>query len=294
VADAKEMLDAATARQEAEKAETALAAVPRQPLLPKFLKAVAPFISRDETRAILTAVHLTPTHVAATDSYRLVRIGYKGGNANDFPKIGDQSPMTGIINAVAVDGKTFVKALSSVPAQRKNSRRGSLPVLTNVAVMDDGEHTVSLGVTDLDQSTVFVARKVQGSFPPYENLIPDSKENPPWAQVSVNASFLADMAKAVKTFGSDVVTIQVWSPLKPVMFTASNTEGGTFQGLQMPVRDGDKAMGPVCDMAGALNGLTEALKRPVGPGGYKTKRDQTKAIQSARDHLDSLLVGGAE
>ena len=249
-------------------------------LLPRYLKAIAPFISRDETRAVLTAVHLTPTEVVATDSYRMVRIGYEGMDPADYPRIGSQKALAEDVTA-NVDGKTFIEALSSVPARTTSRRNFALPILRQVAVMEDGDHFVTFGVTDLNQSTLFVARKVEGQFPAHEQLWPDPVKDPPRAQVALNARFLADMAKAAKDFGSEVVHIEIRSSLKPVMFSATNDEGGTFSGLQMPVRWDKGTLADVSAVDAAVARLKTALTAP-----------ETKAaIKDARDALDRALMG---
>lgn len=261
----------------------------RQPLLPKYLKAIGAFFSKDETRPILTTVHLTNDYVVATDSYRLVKITYEGMGAQDFPKIGGQLPMEGTLDrdAANIDGKTFIKALSSIPAKPRGWKKGALPVLHNVAVMGETDHTVSFGVTDLDQSTIFVARKVEGTFPPYEDLmagIPEAK-----AAVAVDAKFLQEMAKAVLDFGGKHVTISVASSLKPVKFTASNDQGGTFTGLQMPVRLQNDELAKTHDLDVAMERLKHALTIS-----YPSKAARNRAIDEARDALDALLIRGAE
>lgn len=263
----------------------ALAVKPRQPLLPKYLKAVAPFFSRDETRPILGAVHLTPDEVVATDSYRLVKITYKGSSAADFPKIGDQPPMEGVMGPVNIDGKTFIKALSAVPAVRRSRFSTALPILRNVAVMAETDHTVTLGVTDLHQSTMFVASKTLGAFPNYEQLMPASN---PHSFVCLNAKFLGDMAKAVQDFGATYCRLELRGPLKPVMFKAEN-EGATFEGLQMPVREDLDT-----DTDTRVTEAVQRLQDELNSTHYNSLEVKQAAIQDARDALDALLMGGAD
>lgn len=284
------MLDAKD--QAAAGQDQALAVVPRQPLFPKFLKAIAPFVSKDDTRPILGSVHVHTDHIVATDSYRLARIWFEGMGANDFPKIGDMSPMEGTLDGVNLDGKTFLKALGSIPAKKKRGFRGSvLPILNNVAAIESGPHNVVLGVTNLDESTMFVARRIEGAFPNYEDLFPKDK---PQAVVALNASFLGDMAKAVKEFGADHVLIETRTPLKPVIFRAKNAQGGRFEAIQMPVRDADNDHAVDCDVAAAVQQLQHDLTTEVGPGGFSSKAAKNRAIVAARGRLDELLTGGAE
>lgn len=257
------------------------------PLFPAYLKAIAPFFSRDETKPILTAVHIDGEVIVATDSYRLVKITYKGMDAADFPTIAGERPKAAVLHGVNIDGATFVRALNAI---QTGKRRNTLPILNGVAVMKETPDTVSFGVTDLEQATTFTIRKIKGTaFPNYEHLFPDSA---PRGVVTLQVRYLADMAKAIREFGAESVTIEVRSRLAPVVFRAKNNVNGVFEAIQMPVREADVApsAGDQVDLATA--GLKKALTAPIGPEGFKTKTEKKAAIAAARTSLDALLTGG--
>lgn len=259
-------------------------------LLPKRLKALAPFISRDKCRPVLGAVRLEDTHAVATDSYRLVRIDYKPvGPATDYPTVGDRRPDDEPL-AVNVDGAVLMKALGAVGAAHK-----ALPILNSVATMGIQNGRLGLAVTDRDlrQQTVYMAPVIHGAYPDYAKF---TEELPPArATVSLDAGFLADMAKAVKVFGSPVVTIAVSSPLKPVVFTAQ-VDGDKFTGVQMPVRIDPKLEAPsvaqAIELDKALAELRRCLAAEQEPASVSVQRRNRQNTNRARKALDAVLMGG--
>ena len=214
----------------------------RHPLFSRTLKALAQFLSKDGTRPILGAVHITPTKVIATDSYKLAVITYDTGtNPENFPKIGDRT-VTAELSPVNINGKQFLKALADIPAvRRKKSRTGRLtgilPILGYAAVVGSDESSVHIATTDLDQSTVRMVKRVEGTFPDYTKLLPDSDDEPA-ATIAFNVGFLAEVAKAFKDFGADLVEVELRGAMKPGYFKATNKLDQTMEVILMPVRLG--------------------------------------------------------
>ncbi len=219
-------------------------------LLPRNVAAALPFVSRETARPVLTGVHLTPTHVYATDSYKLVRISLPkhGPQAEDFPKMNGE-PSTSEIpeTGVTIPASALKRALSSWPAH--SSRVAALPVLNSiaVAVTDD---VVRLTTTDLERTTVEVARLIREvEVPPYDELMDKYAE--PEAVVYLDARFLAEIARAMLTFlggparrnrfrASHVIKLELFGQTKPIRFTAERDDRDqTMEALLMPVRPGD-------------------------------------------------------
>lgn len=206
------------------------------PLFNKALLALAPFLSRDETRPTLQAVHITPTTVSATDRYKMVCIKYAAGSpsAGDFPKTPGVVPSQP--RTVMVDGQKFLGVLRSIKTGRGRYRK-TLPILAHAAMVDDEEDGALVGfvTNDLDVAQVTYVRQVFGTPPPYDRQWPTAE---PAAHVWLNADFLAQVADAFKKFGAVSVKLELdASPLKPMVFKAENSQGQLMKVLLMPVRN---------------------------------------------------------
>lgn len=203
-------------------------------LNPRHIKAVLPFTSKDETRAILTGVRITSERIEATDSYRLARITPKNSiTADDFPRFPDGSVATGTISehGITVDAKALKRSLGNVPRSRR-----SLPVLNRIAVKPSGNH-VLLTTTDLSLTSSETSRLIDGSFPDIDKLLPSEQ---PVSTITFNAEFLKQVAKAFQDFGGRhaIVTVDVFSELKPARFSATDEDGTEMVAILMPVRKG--------------------------------------------------------
>lgn len=202
-------------------------------LLDRSCKAAVPFASRDITRQPLTGIRITPDYIEATDSYKLVRITHADGPSPlDFPKTPDvdDSPCGPIPpEGVIVDAQTVARALGDLPGKG----RGTLPILQRVAVKP-GDYTVALTVNDLDRAVTHTARRIEGAFPPIDDLL--ASATGPSGTISFNPRFLAQVAKAFCDFGATYVTLECRGSMKPALMRAKNTERQTMTVLLMPVR----------------------------------------------------------
>jgi DNA polymerase III sliding clamp (beta) subunit (PCNA family) len=201
---------------------------------PRHIKAALPFTSRDETRAMLTGVRITSQYVEATDSYKLVRITPKGSmSQEDFPRFPDGSPATGTISerGILVDAKALKRSLRNVPKARR-----SLPILSRIAVKPSGNH-VLLTTTDLNLTSSETSRLIEGAFPEIDKHLPSDE---PTSTITFSAEFLKQVAKAFQDFGGSkaIVTVDVFSELKPARFSATDDEGTEMVAILMPVRKG--------------------------------------------------------
>lgn len=206
-------------------------------LLDRKVAAVLPFASKDQTRPILTCVRVTPDHVEATDSYRLIRVDLdKTARAADFPRPNDECATAAIgPEGVAIKASAVGRALKNI------GRKDSLPILSRVAVKPS-EFRVRLTTTNLERTTVEETDIERGTFPDFDQLIDTGSE--PEAVVYLDAGFLRDMAAAVVTFtgrsirkgrfASSPVKLELFGPTKPVRFSAE-CDGRKLVGLQMPV-----------------------------------------------------------
>lgn len=143
------------------------------------VRRVARVVSRDESRAILTGVLITlegtTFRMVATDSYRLAltEAEVPASAADDFQ---------------AVISGSFLQEIAALP---KSDEPISLALAENQIV-----------VTYRD--TVFVNRRIEGSFPNYKQLLPDSHA----LRATINAERLAAAVKRVSLLGQAAAPVR--------------------------------------------------------------------------------------
>lgn len=205
--------------------------------LDKSARALLPFVSRDVTREILTAVHVTPDYCEATDSYRLVRITHRDQmtDPENYPRVAGRSVVSEVpASGVCIPAESIQKALAGIPKKK------SLPVLEQVA-LEITDHYANLTTTDLEQTVTNQARLIEGTFPNVQQLIESftPKDGDTSVTVAFNATFLKEVAAAVEKFGRNVpIEITLQDPLKPALIRAKNENGQTLTAILMSVRPG--------------------------------------------------------
>jgi hypothetical protein len=141
----------------------------------------------------------------------------------------------------------------------KATDKGKLrPVLGHFTVSEPNANgTIRLGCTDLRTSTTFCANTIDGTFPPYEDVIPDypiigqaksGRKSRKFTlgnkcaavRIGVNPKFLAECAAAVAAIGSTeeskgVELIVPTSPNRPMLIRASRYDGSKATAVLMPV-----------------------------------------------------------
>ena len=186
-------------------------------------KHVCHMVSKDESRAILTGVLITvegnELRMVATDSYRLACVQHEVAQEEDF--------------SVVVSGG-FVSELAGLPKSSENI----------VLALSENQIVVSY------RGTVFVNRRIEGKYPNYKQLLPDTCETRVVAQdvgsaqetiaatvegndveIALNSSYMLDGLNSTK---GDTVVLEAQSSMKPGIF--KNEADLNFTYLVMPVR----------------------------------------------------------
>ena len=149
-------------------------------------KHVCHMVSKDESRAILTGVLITvednELRMVATDSYRLACVQREVAQEEDF--------------SVVVSGG-FVSELAGLPKSSENI----------VLALSENQIVVSY------RGTVFVNRRIEGKYPNYKQLLPDTCET----KVEVDLGALIAAAKRVALLD------QSGSPIKIAANVATQT-----------------------------------------------------------------------
>lgn len=176
--------------------------------------------SKDTTRPVLTSIQITKEKdevvAVATDGYVLSEVREQTPDDTEFPKVG---PLVG-----ANEYKLRATTANTISKSIKSNKH--LPVLNYGHVGLD-----SITTTDLEHTQEFTDAKIEGNFPDYKQLIPESSEA--LATVKVNPAYLAVMAKVFKDESG--VTIEFHGKDKAVVLRSSENEHDIL-GVIMPLK----------------------------------------------------------
>ncbi len=158
------------------------------PLFASMIKKVARVVSKDESRAVLTGVLITceenKLRMVATDSYRLAVTEAEYSN-------------TGGDGFQAVISGAFLLEIAALP---KTSSSVQVGIAENQIVITCDE-------------TVFINRRIEGNFPNYKQLLPETFET----QAKLDVEYFAGSVKRASLLGSSS------SPVKLDLNTDSQT-----------------------------------------------------------------------
>lgn len=162
-------------------------------MLNKHNLSIAAFASKEASRYMLHGILVTPEATVAMDGHRLVWVsGEPERESKDYPQV------PGFAGASDAFKPFILKRDAALAIAKVTPSKESIPILNHVAVAEDGS---AMAVTDLERPQVFPVRKVEGQYPQYEKVIPKWEDAA--FRVSVDASYLAEIAKAFAGFSSD-------------------------------------------------------------------------------------------
>ncbi len=192
------------------------------------VKRVARVVSKDESRAILTGVLITlegeTLKMVATDSYRLAITETK---LNDPSADGFQAVIAG----------SFLQELASLPRT-------------------DDALTIALAENQIVvtyHDTVFINRRIEGNFPNYRQLLPDSYST----RVKINVEHLVSGVKRTSIMGlqSSPVKFSVDTDSQTIQLSAAAQDVGSAQETISCVGEGD-SVDIAFNYSYVLDGLT--------------------------------------
>ena len=206
-------------------------------MLNKHNLAVHRFISKEDSRYTIKAIHVTPNETVATDGHSLVRVSTPEVKCDSFPtqrvKVTDQFKPFNLPYEIAA------KVEKAIP------KSNTIPVLNYAAVeCKEGEpngNNPTLFVTDMDSTQEFVSKSISDEFPDWEMVIP--KKTDATFTITVDplklAKLMAEAAKFTKgAHPQGRVKMRFVSDDKAVRLDAEN-DGQTWTGVLMPIRGGD-------------------------------------------------------
>lgn len=175
----------------------------------------------------------------ATDTRSLVRVTGPGvGPVEDYPEV------PALAAAPNGHAEAIVPAAawkSAFAAAEKLTRRSVKPILRSVAVVA-GENVVTMGCTDLDTYPVEQARRVEGRYPPVDDIVP-KRPRPGAVTVGIDPLRFADTLRTLAAVagaepGGGGVTLEVAPGNKPIVLRATAPDGAAVDGLVMPFGGG--------------------------------------------------------
>lgn len=179
-------------------------------LIPKFIKTIASRISADgNVRPTLAGVHLTKTHLEATNSFVAVSIKnpFKDSDAKKYP--------SGLKRTLSDDPITLSREeISLIPfkASKKYSHLDN-----RAALVSNGEAwTASVECYYPNNNKVRVtANVVGGKFPDIRSFITPYAKREGYEKCGVSAQYMIDVLTTMRDAWYDQVVISV-SPNKPI------------------------------------------------------------------------------
>lgn len=152
---------------------------------------------------------------------------------SEFPSIPALETAPNGSSKAIIPARVFTQAMKDAPSGRLVANK---PILGRVACVM-GEQVSTLATTDLETNLVRQPRNVEGRFPDYASVFPETE---PAVTISFNAHLLVELLKIAATFTPDdadgVVKIEVRTKNTPLVVRCQ-TAGGEqkFTGLCMPL-----------------------------------------------------------
>ena len=245
------------------------------PLLTKANLELAKLASDNASRFMLNAIHITPTEVCVTDGHILATLETSKQSCESWPSAGR--------GEVTNDWKPFnLDAKVALDLARRLPKKTTIPVLSCAAIVD-GDESVTVIATDLEQDFTAKAKRNGANFPEYKRVI----WNPDEATFAfnLNAANLAVIATFVEKLNGSKrgvtnppsCVLRFKSARDAVRIEAQSTDGEKFLALLMPAKSDDIS---------ALDSTPEIIKR--------ARSGKTDSITEAIDRRDMLRAQLAE
>lgn len=190
---------------------------------------VARFASKNEYKPEVIGVFFTPDKTCATDTFRLLEVSVnKNMKPEEFPRLPDgTTAMRGM--------KPFIIPADSVKemVKMKRGKNPSLPILEYIAVSRVDDNQVNFFSTNLEVGDTRMIRRLEGTFPDYEAIMPKGE---PKVKIFLNGKMLSELLDTLSKVSKDAkVEMKVYGETQPIYFEASNAEQKA-RGLLMPMK----------------------------------------------------------
>jgi len=199
----------------------------------------------DNSRYALASVKLDRKDgkcvAVATNGRMLAMAEWVEPDATEFPHEAGQGDVSRLVPIKNWDD------LAKQVAKNKRSK----PILQNVAICDTADHNVNMTTvvidSDLNQSVKQVGCVEGGLFPKYEDVLPkyrilhpSKNHHDDAVEITLNADYLAELAKMAVADGEGTRRIKLTIPLNTsrAVVAVSQTEEIKITGVLMPMADG--------------------------------------------------------
>ena len=207
-------------------------------LLTKANLELAKLASTEASRFIPNAIHITPTETVVTDGHILATLATSALTSESFPS--GERTVTDTWKPFNLDAKAALDLAKHLP------KKATKPVLSCAAI-SDGDETVTVIATDLEQEWNAKAKRNGANFPDYKRAIWDPSEatfafNLNAANLAVIATFVEKLngSKRGVTNPPECI-LRFKSATDPVRIEAESPEGEAFMALIMPAKYDDCA-----------------------------------------------------
>lgn len=189
----------------------------------------AKFAASVDYRPALNAVQINDDCMVATDSYKLIKIMYKG-EAEDITIF----PATNAIRKLAKINEPFLLPANQLLKKLKFTSNKDFPILSGGVLCNDSEDKVSIFTTDLETSNVLEFKKVKETFPKWEAVLPAQT---PKASVFVDVDKLIETLQAFKSKNAQSkVLINIFDQNQPLVINGKESDTDHIMALLMPVK----------------------------------------------------------
>lgn len=207
-------------------------------LINKLNTEAAKFVSTDQSRPALNAVHITEKYIEATDGHIIVRIDLPKASESDFPTIPGFEPSKNSLAGTLVESGAFARLGKRIPS-RKSKELEALPILKNARLAMNGDNSVKAGTTDLECPIVSELPIIEGPYPNTDKIVFEDNGDPVIA-IAFNASNLRDVCdlclKAANPRTHQVI-FKFYSPFQGAEFSTHNPDTDqNVRGIIMPLR----------------------------------------------------------
>lgn len=194
-------------------------------LLPNWIQSISKHISADANiRPMLAWIHITDTHVSATDSFMAIRseLPKKESHKYVWENVESLPEEWIIVPSVLIDKIKFIPN-KNVDALDKNAV---------IRTLDDAN--ISIVVSDLDTEVQYTSRILKWKFPDVEAFHKSISESTKKEEIAFNIQKMQDMLATLKAMWFENLKLSThevtWIVLKPY-----NTQEDTW-GLVMPLK----------------------------------------------------------
>jgi hypothetical protein len=224
----------------------------------------------------------------ATDGKRFVLISWDDSNERgDFPEIGfktDAKPGS----VIMIPNESIDDAVKILP------KKAARPICTYLAVEEeaDAEGRVRIGTTKLSSKTIMETVQVEGSFPPYDEVVESSFKKPATFRVCLNADFLLELARTLHGAAGDErdddVRLEFSGPCDPIRLSIGNPNGIEAKAILMPIA----VEGGWLDEIETVQSVREKLQKKISSAVSAFERAKNDKLNAFAERDAALAKAG--